>query len=57
VQLVQAGHNDLDRTDHRKLVERDRAVALIVGGFILEDGSRAFFGVKLNLAWPPRFEK
>jgi hypothetical protein len=28
--------------------------AKIVGGFELEDGSSAHFGVKLNLAWPPR---
>ncbi|OSI60345.1 hypothetical protein BSZ21_38970 [Bradyrhizobium canariense] len=27
--------------------------AKIVGGFELEDGTSAFFGVKLNLAWPP----
>jgi hypothetical protein len=28
--------------------------AKIVGGFELEDGTLAHFGVKLNLAWPPR---
>jgi hypothetical protein len=28
--------------------------AKIVGGFELYDGSSAYFGVKLNLAWPPR---
>jgi hypothetical protein len=28
--------------------------AKIVGGFELEGGSSAYFGVKLNLAWPPR---
>ena len=28
--------------------------AKIVGGFELEDGSSAHFGVKLNLTWPPR---
>jgi hypothetical protein len=28
--------------------------AKIVGGFKREDGTLAFFGVKLNLAWPPR---
>lgn len=28
--------------------------AKIVGGYEMEDGSRAHFGVKLNLAWPPR---
>jgi hypothetical protein len=32
-----------------------RCGAKIVGGFILEDGTRAHFGVKLNIAWPPRF--
>jgi hypothetical protein len=30
--------------------------AKIVGGFELEDGSSAYFGVKLNLAWPPRMK-
>ncbi|XUJ35701.1 hypothetical protein ACQ5SK_09790 [Bradyrhizobium japonicum] len=30
--------------------------AKIVGGFELEDGTSAFFGVKLNLAWPPRIK-
>jgi hypothetical protein len=28
--------------------------AKIVGGFGRDDGTLAFFGVKLNLAWPPR---
>lgn len=28
--------------------------AKIVGGFEREDGSSAYFGVKLNLSWPPR---
>lgn len=28
----------------------------IVGGFEQEDGTSAFFGVKLNLAWPPRIK-
>lgn len=31
--------------------------AKIVGGFVLEDGTNAHFGVKLNIAWPPRFAK
>jgi hypothetical protein len=30
--------------------------AKIVGGFELEDGTLANFGVKLNLAWPPRMK-
>ena len=30
--------------------------AKIVGGFELEDGSSAYFGMKLNLAWPPRMK-
>ncbi|MFG3592267.1 hypothetical protein [Bradyrhizobium sp. RDI18] len=30
--------------------------AKIVGGFELDDGSSAYFGVKLNLAWPPRMK-
>ncbi|KRQ92555.1 hypothetical protein [Bradyrhizobium valentinum] len=30
--------------------------AKIVGGFELEDGNIANFGVKLNLAWPPRMK-
>ena len=30
--------------------------AKIVGGFELDDGSSAHFGVKLNLAWPPRMK-
>ncbi len=30
--------------------------AKIVGGFELEDGSSAYFGVKLNLSWPPRMK-
>ena len=30
--------------------------AKIVGGFKMEDGSSAYFGVKLNLAWPPRLK-
>jgi hypothetical protein len=29
--------------------------AKIVGGFALNDGTTAHFGVKPNLAWPPRF--
>jgi hypothetical protein len=32
-----------------------RCSAKIVGGFDLEDGTKAFFGVKLNISWPPRF--
>jgi hypothetical protein len=28
--------------------------AKIVGGFELDDGSTANFGVKLNMSWPPR---
>jgi hypothetical protein len=34
-----------------------RCAAKIVGGFILDDDTRerAYFGVKLNIAWPPRF--
>jgi hypothetical protein len=31
-----------------------RCSAKIVGGFELYDCSMAYFGVKLNLAWPPR---
>jgi hypothetical protein len=31
--------------------------AKIAGGFVLEDGTNAHFGVKLNMAWPPRFAK
>ncbi len=27
----------------------------IVGGFLKDDGTRAYFGVKLNISWPPRF--
>jgi hypothetical protein len=30
--------------------------AKIVGGFELYDGSMAHYGVKLNLAWPPRIK-
>jgi hypothetical protein len=30
--------------------------AKIVGGFERDDGSSAYFGVKLNLAWPPRMK-
>ena len=30
--------------------------AKILGGFIMDDGETASFGVKLNLAWPPRFK-
>lgn len=30
--------------------------AKIVGGFELDDGSSVYFGVKLNLAWPPRMK-
>ena len=33
-----------------------RCSAKIVGGFDLEDGTKAFFGVKLNISWPPRFK-
>ena len=33
-----------------------KRIAKIVGGFELEDGTSAFFGVKLNLAWPPRIK-
>jgi hypothetical protein len=33
-----------------------RCSAKIVGGFELEDGASAHFGVKLNLAWPPRMK-
>jgi hypothetical protein len=33
-----------------------RCSAKIVGGFEREDGSSAYFGVKLNLAWPPRMK-
>lgn len=29
--------------------------AKIVGGFELEDGTCAHFGVKLNMSWPPHF--
>lgn len=29
--------------------------AKIIGGFVFEDGTRASYGVKLNLSWPPRF--
>ncbi|MFH1342845.1 MAG: HIRAN domain-containing protein [Pseudomonadota bacterium] len=31
--------------------------AKIVGGYLMEDGERASFGVKLNAAWPPRFKE
>ena len=34
---------------------RGACSAKIVGGYAMEDGRRAHFGVKLNLAWPPRF--
>jgi hypothetical protein len=30
--------------------------AKIVGGFVLNDGSSAYFGVKLNVSWPLRFK-
>ena len=30
--------------------------AKIVGGFELDDGSSAYFGVKQNLSWPPRLK-
>jgi hypothetical protein len=30
--------------------------AKIVGGFKMEDGSRANFGVKLNVRWPPHLK-
>ena len=36
--------------------EVGRCSAKIVGGFELDDGSSAYFGVKLNLAWPPRLK-
>jgi hypothetical protein len=36
--------------------EVGRCRAKIVGGFELDDGSSAYFGVKLNLAWPPRLK-
>jgi hypothetical protein len=41
---------------YRKALARaaGQCSAKIVGGFELEDGSSAHFGVKLNLAWPPR---
>jgi hypothetical protein len=34
-----------------------RCGAKMVGGFVLDDDTRerAYFGVKLNIAWPPRF--
>lgn len=43
--------------EYRKSVgeESGHCSAKIVGGFLLEDGTRASFGVKLNLSWPPRF--
>ncbi|MDP2409036.1 MAG: hypothetical protein Q8M26_01990 [Pseudolabrys sp.] len=28
--------------------------AKIVGGFLKDDGTTAYFGVKLNVSWPPR---
>jgi hypothetical protein len=28
----------------------------IVGGFLLGDGTRASFGAKLNISWPPRLK-
>lgn len=31
-----------------------QCAAKIVGGFEMEDGTSAHFGVKLNTAWPPR---
>jgi hypothetical protein len=31
--------------------------AKIVGGFVLDGGTRASFGVRLNVAWPPHFQK
>lgn len=31
-------------------------IAKIVGGFEMDDGTSAHFGVKLNLAWPPRLK-
>lgn len=33
-----------------------RCSAKIVGGYVLEDGERASYGLKLNAAWPPRFK-
>lgn len=30
--------------------------AKIVGGYELDDGSTAHFGVKLHMAWPPRWK-
>jgi hypothetical protein len=30
--------------------------AKIVGGFSMDDGTTAHFGVKLNMSWPPRFK-
>jgi hypothetical protein len=33
-----------------------RCSAKIVGGFEMDDGSTAHFGVKLNVAWPPRLK-
>ena len=33
-----------------------RCGAKIVGGFELDDGTQAYFGVKLNLSWPPKLQ-
>lgn len=38
------------------LVGKARCSAKVVGGFELNDGSTAHFGVKLNMAWPPRLK-
>lgn len=42
--------------EYRRAVGNVRGAcsAKIVGGYEMEDGTRARFGVKLNLAWPPR---
>lgn len=49
------GYLPRERAAEYRLNAPGRCSAKIVGGFELDDGAMAHFGVKLNLSWPPKF--
>lgn len=48
----QVGYLTREMAAQYKLKEAGRCSAKIVGGFLLDNGDIAHFGVKLNLSWP-----
>ena len=50
----QVGYLTREMAAQYKFKEAGRCSAKIVGGFLLDNGDIAHFGVKLNLSWPPK---